>query len=242
MMKFLDVIKQMLITNKCLLCHEPISHDNKSGFCEVCIADWNAFLDVKCVRCGYKINECSCMPKLIKQTSKYGFVTCVFYNPDTSLLANNLIFTLKRDLDVDLINFFAEMMVKNLNLFAQRHGLNYDEYTVTYVTRREEGIRMYDFDHTKYLAKAVAKKLGIECQKTILNVGETEQKSLTKVERLENAKISYEINEKADVRGRKYLLIDDIITSGATMKACADVLRENGAEEIIPVSFAKNNG
>jgi competence protein ComFC len=181
------------------------------------------------------------MPRLIKQTSKYGFVSCVFYNPDTNLVANNLIFTLKRDLDVDLINFFVDMMVKNLKSLAKRHGLNLSEYTVTYVTRRKAGKRKYGFDHTRYLAKTVAKKLGIECQKALLNVGETEQKSLTKVERLENAKISYKINEKADIRGRKYLLIDDIITSGATMKACADVLRENGAEEIIPVSFAKNN-
>ena len=241
-MGLLETLKNMFITNQCLLCHEPISYENKTGFCDDCKEDWDAFLNVKCVRCGYKISECACTPKLIKQSFNYGAISCVFYNPDANLVANNLIFTLKRDFDMDLIDFFAEMMVKNLHILAKRHGIILDEYTVTYVTRRESGERKYGFDHTKYLAKAVSKKLGLKCQKALLNVGDIEQKSLTKQERLENAKNSFEINEKIDVKGRKYLLIDDIITSGATMKACADVLRENGAEEIIPVSFAKNNG
>ena len=241
MMRFWEVIKRMHLINKCLLCGEAIPYDDDSGFCVDCAEEWKELLNVQCVKCGYKMSECACIPKMIKQTSNYGYVTCVFYSPKSSLEANHLIFKLKRDFNRDLINYMAKMMVKNLRNLFNRHGLDFNEFTVTYVTRRTSGVRKYGFDHTKYLAKAVAKNLGIECQRTLLNVGELEQKSLTKAERLENAQSSFEINEKIEIKGRKYILVDDIITSGATMKACADLLKENGAEEIIPVSFAKDN-
>ena len=240
-MRFLEIFKRMHVTNKCLLCHEPIGYGDEIGFCVDCIDDWNAFLSVKCVRCGYKIGECTCVPRLIRESSNYGFITCAFYSPKAKLPANKLIYTLKRDFDTDLINFMAKMMVKNLLILGKRHGINFSEYTATFVTRRNSGKRKYGFDHTEYLAKYVAKRLGIKCERTISNVGYVEQKSLTKNERLENAQISFEIYKKSNVKGRKFLLIDDIITSGATMRACIDILKENGAAEVIPVSFAKDN-
>ncbi len=41
-----------------------------------------------------------------------------------------------------------------------------------------------------------------------------------------------------DVRGRKILLVDDVITTGSTIKECARVLKENGASEVYAASAA----
>lgn len=240
-MTFLEVVKRMLVTRKCLLCKEPISYEEKEPFCEECTEHWNKLIDAKCHRCGYKVNECSCSPSRIRAIGGYGAVYCVFYDAKSSLQANSLVFNLKRDYDKSIIKFCAGKIAKNFLLLSSRHSIDYKDFTVTYVTRRKKGRRKYGFDHSKELAKALAAILGIKCEQTVINIGETEQKTLTKVQRQENAEKSYVYYNKADVKGKSYILVDDIITSGATMKACADILKNNGANVIIPVAFAKDN-
>ncbi len=240
-MTFWELIKRITITRKCLLCNEPISYDEKEPFCENCILDWQSFLDAKCHRCGYKSSECTCLPRKIRAISPYGAVYCVFYDAKSNFKFNGLLFKLKRDLNRDLIDFCAQKITKNLLIMCKRHSIDYKAYSITYVTRRKKGSRKYGFDHAELLACSISKKLGIKLEKTIINNGTLEQKSLTKVEREENANESYELYEKANVKNKSYFLVDDIITSGATMKACATILKDNGANEIFPISFAKDN-
>ncbi len=240
-MTFLEAIKRMLITRKCLVCGIPVSYDDKEPFCEECIEEWNKLKGAKCHRCGYKVDECSCLPSQIREISNYGATYCVFYDAKSGLKLNGLLFNLKRDYDKSIINFCADKIVKNFLLLASRHSLDYKKFSVTYITRRDKGKRKYGFDHSRELAKAIAKRLDIKCERTIVNEGVVEQKILTKEERKANAKASYKFYKKADVKDKSYILVDDIITSGATMKACANILKENGANIIVPVSFAKDN-
>ena len=57
-------------------------------------------------------------------------------------------------------------------------------------------------------------------------------------ERVENAKRSFRICRRTPLTGKTVLLVDDMITTGATMVAAADVLRRNGAKRIYAVALA----
>ena len=43
----------------------------------------------------------------------------------------------------------------------------------------------------------------------------------------------------ADVRGRRYMLIDDVVTTGSTMSACAQALKDGGAANVWGIAFAR---
>ena len=43
----------------------------------------------------------------------------------------------------------------------------------------------------------------------------------------------------ADVQGRRYMLIDDVVTTGSTMSACADALKDAGAANVWGIAFAR---
>ena len=67
------------------------------------------------------------------------------------------------------------------------------------------------------------------------------QKRLNFQKRLQNAKKSYRICEDADVEGKTVLLVDDIVTSGASMAVGARLLRRAGAAMVVCVALATDD-
>ena len=66
-----------------------------------------------------------------------------------------------------------------------------------------------------------------------------EQKLLDPVSRRDNAKKSFRMRENADVRGSRVLIIDDVCTTGATLSALAEIIREAGAVSVSGAVFAR---
>ena len=58
-------------------------------------------------------------------------------------------------------------------------------------------------------------------------------------ERFANVQGLYALAEGKQVFGRRIMLVDDVMTSGATMNECARVLRDGGAAEILGVALAR---
>jgi predicted amidophosphoribosyltransferase len=90
------------------------------------------------------------------------------------------------------------------------------------------------YDQTELIARAVAGELGMKPVKLLKKVRNTPpQSGITgHAERRANVVNAYRLTGKQPVRGKKILLIDDIITTGATAGECARVLLTAGAEEI----------
>lgn len=64
------------------------------------------------------------------------------------------------------------------------------------------------------------------------------QKALTRTERMQNARNAYHCRKETDLSGKRVLLVDDIITTGATVSACAQALLEAGAIEVSAAALA----
>lgn len=57
--------------------------------------------------------------------------------------------------------------------------------------------------------------------------------------RARNVRGVFRVVDKAAVRGRRIIIIDDVLTTGATVEACARVLRRAGAAEVHVLTFAR---
>ena len=64
------------------------------------------------------------------------------------------------------------------------------------------------------------------------------QKELTREERLLNAKDAFACKPGTDLTGKRVLLVDDIITTGATASACALALLQAGATDVTVAAVA----
>ena len=240
-MKLSEIIKRTFITRKCIICGELISYDEKEPFCEKCSELWESQVNIKCKRCSYDREYCMCLPDKVKSISHGVAVWSVFYDSSSENQMNNIVYTIKRQGYRDSIDFCAGEIKKRLLYICNLHNINISEYEITYPSRKRSGISKYGFDHVKRLAHALSAKLGIKSVRLFANCGKEDQKELNKRERLKNAQKSYKIINAQYVSGKKFFLVDDVMTTGATLYACANLLYENGAVDVIPVTYAKDN-
>jgi ComF family protein len=59
--------------------------------------------------------------------------------------------------------------------------------------------------------------------------------------RLENIQGSFAINPQYDVKGKDILIIDDVVTTGSTLKECAKILKNHGAKKVYAFTVARAN-
>lgn len=102
---------------------------------------------------------------------------------------------------------------------------------VTYVPRRRSMVCRTGVDQAKLLARAVAKGLGIPCVSLLRRHGiSRRQHDLTREARVENVRGKF--RKTTSLSGGEVLLVDDVITTGATVSECARVLLQAGAGRV----------
>lgn len=103
-------------------------------------------------------------------------------------------------------------------------------------------LKQRGFNQALLIAKAASKDLGIKVVSTGLRrVKATRpQTGLKHGERLENVKDAFEVIAPSVFAGAKVLLVDDVFTTGATMRECAMALKKAGAE-VYAITIARTS-
>lgn len=116
---------------------------------------------------------------------------------------------------------FAKLMISSELDFSR-----FD--VVTCVPMTEKARRKRGYNQSELLGKELAKLVSLPYEPLLKKVKENRrQRSLTKKERMYNVQDVYE--SSGDIMDRQILLVDDILTTGATLSECAAVLYRAGA-------------
>lgn len=112
----------------------------------------------------------------------------------------------------------------------------YDEFdTVTFVPVSRLRNFQRGFDQARLLAEGTAAIWGTKAEPVLRKTRHTKRQSSLHdpKARARNAKNAYRVPDPAKVRGRRFLLIDDVCTTGSTLSAAADALMEAGAAGVV---------
>ena len=90
------------------------------------------------------------------------------------------------------------------------------------------------YDQAELLARAVGRELSMKPVRLLRKVRNNPAQSgiSDAARRRANVMGVYRLTGRADLRGKRILLIDDVLTTGATAGECAKLLRQAGAEEV----------
>lgn len=98
-------------------------------------------------------------------------------------------------------------------------------------------VRERGLDHTFRMAHKLAKWRGWKCERILSRAADTVQVGAKAADREEQARKAYEVYGKVDAE-RIYVLLDDVWTTGASMRAAAEVMRLAGAKRLIGLVVA----
>ncbi len=108
---------------------------------------------------------------------------------------------------------------------------------VTWVPAHPAQRRTRGFDQGEVLARAIARRLGRPCRRTLSRRGGTSRKGLGRAARLDGPLVRTTRRIPGTV-----LLIDDVVATGSTLGRCAEALHRGGAERIIAGVVAASGG
>lgn len=233
-MKLLDSIMFYISVPTCVGCGERLLRDERV-LCKACREKYDNTLMRNCSRCAKRLCECSCTNDHLDAHYVHRMIKVYRYIVTEDVLpANNLIYCLKRDNRKDVIDFISDELSNAIKASVK----NPESYVFTSVPRRRRSIVKYGMDHAEVLAKATAKKLGATYMKTLISRAKSAQKkSKSPLERMQNANFKL-IKESLDLEKKNVILIDDIVTTGASMGNCAMLLKSAGAGRIIGAAIA----
>ena len=234
-MNFKEFIRKTmfyLTVPKCVGCGERL-YVNEMALCSSCMKSHLVLKARDCSRCFKTYDQCSCTNKHLRNHNIKRMVKIFRYIQEEEVTpSNSLIYTLKRSNRRDVVDFLSDELVRSIKFSLP----DFQEFMITNVPRRPSAIKKYGYDHAAILAKAIAKKLGIEYRSMLKSKTKKAQKKLSYTERHENARTL--AKKSFDLKGKRIIILDDVVTTGSSLSSAADVLKSLGAKELVGASVS----
>ena len=121
----------------------------------------------------------------------------------------------------------------------QTYGQIPEKYIVVGVPTASRRLRQRGFDHASELARRVAMRLNLPWVEVLGRLGQTQQVGTNRAQRARQLEGQFWLRRPRLVEGCCILLVDDVVTTGATLRQAAKVLRVGGAKSVDGLVFSK---
>lgn len=242
-MDILSALRNILFPPACQNCRQA---SQGRELCASCMELYRAETEECCPRCGKRASVCACGTEFTHHTGTtiggYSYLALTFYKSQqnygiTDRITERMLYRLKSN--GTYAQFFAEELCQAVETLFRVSGEDLSGWCITFLPRSTGKRLSSGFDQSEEVARMMAKRLKIPMSVLFVRDHGQEQKKLNREQRLANAENSLVMKKKLKAGG-KYLLLDDIITSGATMETAARHLWFNGAAAVFPIAIARS--
>jgi len=229
MNKLLDFLLEMIYPGRvlCLACGEPSRGELLCPACRHSL-DSERLSGRVCRVCGYPLQDGRC--SFCRGVGRVRIRSACAYRGVTRQMVHRLKFDCVRDAALVLADLIAGE--------ARKLSLPGDT-VVTWVTMPRWRRLQRGIDHGELLARAVAERLGLQAQQTLLchrKRGAAVQHRLGREARLHNLQNAFQGMENLP---QSILLVDDVCTTGATVYTCVQALMQGGAGQVTVVTAGR---
>lgn len=219
----------------CASCKAVLDPMNKTGVCEFCESLIKTNPKPYCVICGRSIQKngkrcAECSRGALSFDRAWS--ACMYEGA-----LKELIHQFKYKSRMSLSGILSEKLI---SFVKDNSGILDGISLITFVPLHEGWLHKRDYNHSGILAAALSAKFMIPAANTLeKTIGTRRQNELSREERLTNLTGSFRPLDKSPVAGLNVLLVDDVMTTGATLNECAKALKTGGAKEVHCLTLAR---
>lgn len=221
-------LKNMFFPPRCVLCDEVVLPEDLP-VCPKCAKLTIPFIpQPTCVRCGRGKRDCVC--KLDAFISDA--VVAPFYNEQP---IKDSIYRFKKVEDIDRLQYYSEHLLESIYTIL---GDKVVDYITTVPMHRLDYVKR-GFDQIEPIAQYLSKELHVPYVPILHKLFRTEpQKNVPAHQRSGNLLGVFSVRTNRSLKGKNVLLLDDVITTGATTNECAKMLKIYGAKNVYVAAVA----
>ena len=213
--------------------------------CDGCGMELTHTEQILCLRChkrlpftGYQLLHDNPVEKIFwgRVNIRHAMATC--YYRKASFL-QQLIYQFKYNQREDIATYFGQLMGQSLRQSQWLHEIDH----ILPIPMHPSKIRQRGYNQAMVLASGVAATTQKTLSEGILtrNHQAPSQTSKGRLSRWQNVADSFSLQTNADLKDKHILLVDDVITTGATIEACSRLLVDAGAAvSICALAFARH--
>jgi ComF family protein len=244
-----DALVSVLFPGECRLCERLLTRASRLPICEECLGSFPALPARVCSICGSPALAVSTLPSpgphgetpggeprtcLDCAERTYRFECARSYAAYRGVLVRAVVL-LKFEQIEPLAAYFGERVAS----VARRDGLFGDMVVPVPLHRTRE--RERGFNQAELIARIVAKRLRLPLKPVLLKrtKARPDKHILSHEERWKIVRGAFATRPGSQVDNKRVLLVDDVMTSGATLDACAAALLESGAKSVVGLTVAR---
>lgn len=238
------ILKEFFPDNlNCVVCKKPVSRKNRYPICSLCMNRLK-FIKHGCSICGKqiihsnsdyentKIGECAyCKGR------KFLFdrnISILEYDE----ISAKIVFDFKYRRNTFLSKIIADLMVEVIYRNKSIDFMDFD--FLTYVPLSKKRLKKRGFNQSKLIAERIGEIMGIPVVNSVDRIKDTKRLfGLDMRGRKKELNSAFCIDKKfSDLPIKnKIIIIDDIFTTGSTIDEISKILRLNGVEKIVSITF-----
>jgi ComF family protein len=246
-----DALTSIFLPADCRLCEQLLTSGSRLPICEKCLREFPRIEGRVCQVCGVPLEAedaqyCKSGQQELPLREPRKCVVCqidTFHFDMTRSFARyedplvRAIVLLKFEEMEPLADWFADRLAE----VVRQHASELRADVVVPVPLHKVRERERGYNQAEMLSKRVAKRLGIAHQGILLvrKRPRPDKHLLTSHERWEAVRGAFATRAGSQVDNRRVLLVDDVMTTGATLDACAKALRDAGASSVLGLTVAR---
>ena len=244
-MYFFDFIKilgnsifDIILPHRCLACGEIVE---KGGFvCPKCFEKIDFITEPCCNICGIAFDyadsdNITCLD-CIQHKPQFDKARAAFLYEN---IGRDLALAFKYADRTEACEYFSNLMISAGYKFFNEQNVIIDYIIPVPIHKKKLLARKYN--QSALLVKQIAKKTGLKPVYDVLirSKNTKPQSNFHKKDRFKNVKGVFEVKNKDLIKDKNILLIDDVLTTGATVSECAKVMKKSGAKNIYVLALAR---
>lgn len=236
-----DAVVSVFFPAGCRICDQLLTGASRVPICEECLDSFATVPDRKCEICGQPLpalseNEEEQLVCRACQERTYAFERARSYGIYDGALVRSILLLKWEQLE-PLGAWFAERLAE----LVRREGAILAADVVVPVPLHRDRERERGYNQARLISKPLARKLSLPHKAVLLmrTRPRPDKQILSLEERWESVRGAFATRPGSQVDNHRVLLVDDVMTTGATLNECARALLESGAKSVLGLTVAR---